>query len=296
MCRWAFELIRSDRVATVLGLRLLCKRFAAFSETYGAQPRCLLSNDKATQCDGSSPYACKRFTEMQVEDQSAHALFCSGTCSRVHWNGISYRSVTGPKAISVLGNVEDGLKYCQASDKTMTISHVWSHGQGGRPEIDESGLNYCLHHRYCLLALEKGCDSYWIDTACIPKDNELRREAIGHINDTFRDSKLTLVCDKDIMAVDVEDLTIETKETLLSVLLVSDWNVRAWTLLEAMRGKSNIHLLCKDDRTISLRYLIECVNQEGSTEIATIFVTAKHLLPTRRVRELKPRQEYTKQE
>lgn len=296
MCGWAFELIKTDRVSAVLDLRLLCQRYAAFSRESKVEPRCLGSDHGATQCDGSSPHACERFTRMKVEDQSAHASICSGKCTPLHWIESSFRRIPGPKAVSIHDSRTDGIRYCQASNKTMTISHVWSHGQGGRPEVHASGLNDCLHRRYCKIAQSHGCDSYWLDTVCIPEDRELRLEAIGQINNTFRDSRLTLICDKDIMAVDITNLTVELKETLLSILLVSDWNVRAWTLLEAMRGKSNIHLLCKDDKIVALRALVEDVNQEGSAEIATIFVTAKHLLPTRRNREVKARQEYTETE
>ena len=46
-------------------------------------------------------------------------------------------------------------------------------------------------------------DSYWIDTACIPKDHQLRREAISQINEIFASSRLTLVCDLDLMAIDI---------------------------------------------------------------------------------------------
>jgi hypothetical protein len=296
MCKWAFELIKTDRVSAVLDLRLLCQRYAAFSQKTKAQPRCLKLHHGAIQCGGSFPHACERFTRMKVEDQSSHASSCCGGCIRMHWDESSFRCISGPRAVLAHHSEKDGIKYCQASNKTMTISHVWSHGQGGRPEVHGSGLNYCLHLRYCLIAHRHGCDSYWIDAACIPEDKELRLEAIDQINDIFKDSELTLICDKDIMAVDTANLTIEVEETLLSVLLVSDWNVRAWTLLEAMRGKSNLHLLCKDDRTVPLRALVEDVNREGSVEIATIFVTARHLLPTRRVKEVKLRHEYTESE
>ena len=39
----------------------------------------------------------------------------------------------------------------------MALSHVWSHGQGGRPE---DGINLCLQERYCRLAGHFNCDSY----------------------------------------------------------------------------------------------------------------------------------------
>lgn len=160
MCKWAFELIKTDRVSAVLDLRLLCKRYANFSQETKAQPRCLKFDDEAIQCGGSFPHACERFTRMKVEDQSAHASSCSGGCTRIHWDESSFRCISGPRAVSVHHSGKDEIRYCQASNKTMTISHVWSHGQGGRPEVHGSGLNYCLHLRYCLIARRHGCHSY----------------------------------------------------------------------------------------------------------------------------------------
>ena len=59
-------------------------------------------------------------------------------------------------------------------ETTIAISHVWSHGQGGRPE---DGMNQCLHERYKRIALLPDCDSYWMDTACIPNDlNSAKRQ------------------------------------------------------------------------------------------------------------------------
>lgn len=96
----------------------------------------------------------------------------------------------------------------------MASSHVWSHGQGGRPEAHASGLDYWLHYRYCVVAQSHGCDADWLDTACIPEDRGLRLEAMGQINNIFRDSKLTVICDKDLIAIDVTDLSVELKRNL----------------------------------------------------------------------------------
>ncbi|KAA6415777.1 MAG: hypothetical protein FRX48_00495 [Lasallia pustulata] len=49
-----------------------------------------------------------------------------------------------------------------------------------------------------------------------------------------------------------------------------DWNVRAWTMLEATRGSRAIHLQCKDDRTISLTDILRKVHQEGAIDLAVL--------------------------
>jgi hypothetical protein len=220
---------------------------------------------------------------MKIEDQSAHATSCSRKCLKLSWDEQSFKSQTGARAVSLDANNESSLYYCAASQRTMAISHVWSHGQGGRPEPLEhhgTGFNSCLHARYSRLARLFGCDSYWMDTPCIPQDHKLRREAINNINAVFANSTCTLICDMDLMQVDVTDLTLELRESILAALLVCDWNVRAWTLLEAMRGRHNINILFKDEKALSLKEILEVVHYQGSVALAALFTTAQHLLPT----------------
>jgi hypothetical protein len=118
-----------------------------------------------------------------------------------------------------------------------------------------------------------------MDTPCIPEDHQLRREAINNINHVFADSKLTLICDRDMMEIDASNLTVETKESILAALLVCDWNVRAWTYLEAMRGRQNIHVLCKDEVVVCLKELLTSVNTHGDITLGNLFLSAQHLLP-----------------
>lgn len=292
MCRWAYELCRTDRSSVTQDFRVLCERFTSFSNQLGpnrSRPRCLGAfTGENRQCDGSSPHACHRFTSdpaagkfTRKTDQSAHTLSCLGStkqCFLMTWDEKMYRSLSGARAVSISSeHVHSGkIPYCVGSDKTMAISHVWSHGQGGRPD---TGFNSCLHHRYCEIARRHGCDSYWMDTPCIPEDHDLRNEAIRQINGVFHNSRLTLICDRDIMEIDIGDgaPSMKIKETILSIILVCDWNVRAWTFLEAMRGVADQHLLCKHDQTISLNSLINDVNQGGSVELACMFLTSDHL-------------------
>lgn len=287
MCRWAYELIRTDRASVGIDLRVFRERynkFVALSGPENTKPRCVPGGDgKARQCDGTSPGHCKRFRDMRVGDQSSHTAACSHTpvrCRRLHWDETSYRSIEGARAVIIDHEPADGLlRYQKASEATMAISHVWCHGQGGRPEKDESGFNECLHRRYSAIASSHGCDSYWMDTPCVPNDAGLRKEAIGEINNIFRDSGLTLVCDKDLMAIDIENPSLETKEMILAVILVCDWNIRAWTFLEAVRGQMNLHILCKNDRTVSIASLLEDVSQTGCLDLVALFFTSHHLLP-----------------
>ena len=219
---------------------------------------------------------------MVIEDQSAHDSGCRRRCRKLPWDESSYRSVSGARAVMIAPeNSKTGnshLKYCSVSERTLAISHVWSHGQGGRPHI---GVNLCLHRRYVKIAKALGCDSYWWDSACIPEDHTLRSEAIQNINRTFSRSKLTLVCDKDLMQIDISNLTVEIEESILATLLVCDWNLRAWTFLESVRGRHNIHLLCKDNRAVGFFRVVRDLFELGSIDLAILSLTALHLFPRR---------------
>jgi len=217
------------------------------------------------------------------------------------WDEKSYRGVQGTRAVCITSTGCESLEYCKASDKTLAISHVWAHGQGGRPESSlqqgqRGGMNQCLHRRYSDIAKTIGCDSYWMDTPCIPEDEVLRSEAIRGINEVFSHSKITLVCDADLMVLDISSIleaiqtendtqpsrnAILSSERLLVTIVICDWNVRAWTLLEAMKGRDRIHLLCKDNKIVSLKSVLDLVCHNGAVDTAILYLTMQHLLPSK---------------
>ncbi|KAL9625868.1 MAG: hypothetical protein Q9160_000188 [Pyrenula sp. 1 TL-2023] len=277
MCSWAFRLLRTDSIALGLEFRLFHDRF---SSIFGQEPaRCRRGSDEP--CDGAHYSHCLRFVGAHVEDQSAHDTSCnhmSNFETKVKWDEDSYRAVLGSRAVLIVDTeTESGrLRYCAASERTLAISHVWSHGQGGRPG---TGINSCLHSRYCRLARSFDCDSYWIDTTCIPEDHKLRKEAISCINSTFYQSRAVLVCDKDLMKVDVTDMSIQLKESLLVASLMCDWNIRAWTILEATKGREKIFLLCKDGKTVEFRRLVFDVYHHGNIALAVFATFLPHMCP-----------------
>ena len=272
MCGWAFELLRNNPVCIGMDFRRFHKHFSNAFDRFPA--RCTPS--VTISCEGNHPHFCQRFVGMIVRDQSAHDEGCTG-CEKFIWDEPSYRSTPGARAVSLEDTVENKLRYRTASNKTLAISHVWSHGQGGRPE---TGMNNCLHARYKSIATSMGCDSYWMDTPCIPTDHILRREAISHINAVFNGSKATLVCDRDLMEIELEeDISVELRELILMTTIICDWNVRAWTFLEAFRGRKSIYLLCKGNKTLSLKETVEIVHHEGSLDVAILLLTVPHLQP-----------------
>lgn len=276
MCTWAFELIRSNPLCLGLDFQILHRRFTGAFRNIKA--RCQPNSD--TPCEGLGPN-CLRYKGASIPDQSAHDSVClyhSSEEPKLAWDEASYRRVRGARAVSVdaATNPSASLQYCSASDTTLAISHVWIHGQGGRPEV---GINHCLHQRYCRVAQQLGCDSYWMDTVSIPQNHDLRREAISQINTVFYRSRAVLVCDKDLMQVDVSNLTMPLREALMIAVLLCDWNVRAWTILEGFKGREKIHLLCKDDRTVNFKEMLQEVCREGRVDTVVFANLLPHILP-----------------
>lgn len=274
LCNWAFELLRTNRTSLGLDFRHMIYLFDNHFQRQ--EGRCIKGSNLA--CKGNLPESCQRFTNVEAKSQSLHATTCDGSCARIQWSEVSYRQSKSPRAVRINEDDKD-LSYCRASSNTMAISHVWSHGQGGRPE---EGINVCLHERYCHLAKSFDCDSYWIDSSCIPSDKELRKEAIMTINDIFRDSKVTLISDMDLQSKTVSVDSVKDLEILLSILLVCDWGVRAWTMLEAIRGNQNksIYILCAEDHTVRLVDLLQTIHEVGAVDLAILLGSAQHLLPS----------------
>ena len=275
MCPWAFELLKANRSSVGSDFRVFHTRFAMVHGNQAA--RCQSGSDEP--CEGGHPLACGRFVDKSLvaAEQSVHDSTCSKQCDRIIWDEKSYKSITGARAVSLKRNPRS-ITYCEASEDTMAVSHVWSHGQGGRPS---TGINRCLHDRYRKIAEREGCKSYWIDSVCIPEDHDLRKEAIGYINKTFIHSKVTLVCDKDLINLELNDAAddIELLESVIATFLVCDWNVRAWTLLEGCRGNHAARLLCKNNKTVSLRQIWARIYLEGRIDLAVLSLSSRHLLP-----------------
>ena len=221
LCGWSYRLLFSTPTSLTTDFRSF---FQAYAREHGMKTaRC---NDQE-QCNGSSSANCGRFISAGVINQSAHDVSCLGNCKKLIWDEDSFRSIRGPRAVCLKENGEL-LQYTTASEHTLAVSHVWSHGQGGRPEPrtpwtpDGTGFNLCLHRRYADLAHTFGCSSYWMDTPCIPSETLLRNECIRYINEIFARSKVTLICDRDFANIDIRNVCIELLESLLVTLLVCD--------------------------------------------------------------------------
>ena len=277
LCGWAFRSLRNDRANIAMDLRHFHKLYYAH---FGKRsPVC---NQGPAQCDGSSSHDCKRFKNTGAKNQSMHDYNCQGYCQRLFWSRESFMNVRGAKAVDIVTTDFDILRYCKVSESTLTVSHVWSHGQGGRPDnigSEGTGFNLCLHRRYAELAISLGCESYWMDTPCIPSEKELRWECIAQITSIFATSGKTIICDRDIMAIDISNPTIHAYESILATLLVCDWGIRAWTLLEAMRGRNGLFVLCRHNKLINLHQLLRSVHDNGRMDLVNLFLARDYLFP-----------------
>ncbi|KAI4265066.1 MAG: hypothetical protein L6R38_009674, partial [Xanthoria sp. 2 TBL-2021] len=81
------------------------------------------------------------------------------------------------------------------------------------------------------------------------------------------------------MTIDVSNPTTETYEAILATLLVCDWGIRAWTLLEAMRGRFGLYILCRDNCVVHLEHVLKCVTREGRIDLITLFLGRSYLFP-----------------
>ena len=103
-----------------------------------------------------------------------------------------------------------------------------------------------------------------MDTPCILQEHKLRREAIENINPIFEHSKATVICDTDLMDIEASELSMGVCELIIGTVMVCDWNLRAWTFLEAFRGREKIYVLCKDNILDPFKKIFAMVCRQGS--------------------------------
>ena len=125
MCGWNFELLRTNSVCVGADFRRFHQLYGA---AFGAYPaRCFA--EQSGSCKGNSTKSCQRFQGMSIKDQSAHDQSCPQICGQLIWDEMSYRNVSGARSVSLARsecNPSKTLQYCNASDQTLAISHVWS--------------------------------------------------------------------------------------------------------------------------------------------------------------------------
>ena len=209
-----------------------------------------------------------------------HTPYCDGSCSYVTRTDNDFLSPTKTVAVALLPAHETQLQYCEASMHTMLISTSWTQTRQGSA-IGYTMYPACWHEKFCALARKSGCDSYWTDSVCLPVEKTARKRAMESVNSVFENSKLTVVCDGDIMTLDKsenEEKDSSYMEKVLAIMLVCDWNLEAWSLVAALKGARTLHLLCKDDVLLPVHVMTQAVHERGSLELANLSLLSYHVL------------------
>ena len=81
------------------------------------------------------------------------------------------------------------------------------------------------------------------------------------------------------MKIDTAKLTVNIEELNLATVLICDWNMRAWTFLNSVRGRHDIPPLCKGNRTILFMQIIRDVFEHGSIDLAILSLAVPHMFP-----------------
>lgn len=280
LCKWAFTMLRLSPSLIGADYRALVDRLGQVYPRH--QSRCVQSMAGSRvyeQCDGETPAGCQRLRNPTFEFRDVHTDHCSGQCHTCVFDETSFSQKAGVPALSIDMSRSGRLEYCQASNRTMVISHGYSSAVGDL--MNEMTLTMCQHRRLCALARRSGCDSYWIASACIPRDSGKRSDILVRVNAAIEGSKLVLIWDPGLVGLDAPDvglMDVRRCEQILSVLLISDWNSRVWPLLEAAKGPNDLHILCKNDAVISAQQILHTVHTHGSIDLANSFLSVYHLL------------------
>ncbi|KAL2853185.1 hypothetical protein BJX68DRAFT_234159 [Aspergillus pseudodeflectus] len=166
----------------------------------------------------------------------------------------------------------------RSSQPYVAVSHVWADGLGNphanslphcqleflydraRPLLREK--EYIPHYKektlgvlhsrasriahFAANATRGGDDSVlvWIDTLCIPHQDDVRSLAIQRIRDVYVGAYRTMIIDSSMMMIDSR--ACSKLELCLRVLYCSGWVRRLWTLQEALASDEKLYVLLAD--------------------------------------------------
>ena len=125
MCGWNLERLQNNPVCIGGDFRRFHQLYNSASGSHSA--RCFAGQPYS--CIGESPRNCQRFYGTATQDQLAHDQHCSGDCKVLIWDEDSYGNLSGSKAVCLAQTLTSpiiSLRYCNATGRTLAISHVWS--------------------------------------------------------------------------------------------------------------------------------------------------------------------------
>lgn len=156
-------------------------------------------------------------------------------CEIVSQGKIPLYSVTSTRD----GGCDIRVEAFDPKTRYVAISHVWSNGLGNPRH---NSLPQCQ-----LLRLQDLCNAlyeskpkhqpipFWIDTLCVPIDDQYRKQAIANMASIYSGADKVLVLDETLMQTTIHD--VELQEPLLQILC-SSWSRRLWTFQEGVLSKS----------------------------------------------------------
>jgi hypothetical protein len=161
---------------------------------------------------------------------------------------------------AILGETTDShiVSLEESHDRVTVFSHVWSDGLGS---YAENGLPGCQVRRLrtmvaCLNSSQgSGQPSLaWIDSMCIPKQEELRSSAIRSMASIYRNAYQTIVIDSSLLNYNpyrrpLQELAIR--------ILSSTWMKRLWTLQEGALAKRLYFFLEDGESVFSASWLLK---------------------------------------
>ena len=81
------------------------------------------------------------------------------------------------------------------------------------------------------------------------------------------------------MTLDATQLDTEYQESILVAILLCDWNVRGWTMLEALKGRNHMGVLCQNNQVVRFRDVFQHVCTHGRIDLVIFAFLLPHMLP-----------------
>ena len=146
---------------------------------------------------------------------------------------IALDTSTDPNVIEVVRFQKES----EYNNQYVAISHVWSEGLGNP---HENSLPLCQLERIQSLVNKVYADGsyivpYWIDTICVPLEEEWKRLAIARMDRTYAEADVVLVLDNSLQRISSK----QTDSTELSARIAhATWVTRLWTYQEGKLSRS----------------------------------------------------------